>query len=140
MAAKGRRFSFRQILTILIVILIVLAIAYVFLIPKTEQEDVLSIHVALKNKEFYDGKSVSVRGVYSFDGSRSVLQSTTTDAAPYPENRIYLDLSGLDTDALQNVSEGNTYIARGVLEIVEPESGVPGIGEVQIVVTEMDAV
>jgi len=140
MAAKGRRFSFRQILTILIVLLIIIAIAYYVLSPKTEQEDILSVHVALKNKEFYNGKAVSVRGVYSFDGSRSVLQSTTTDAAPYPERSIYLDLSALNTYELLNVSEGNTYIARGVLEIVEPESGIPGAGEVQIVVTEMDAV
>ncbi len=118
MVAKKTNFDMKTILVVLLIALIGIAVAYVFLNPSEETEDVLLIEELRLNKDNYDGKTVMVTGTYHLDGDRHTLTTPTTDADPNSEEYIYLDLSDINLTEDPAI-EGDKYKVRGEVEVVE---------------------
>ena len=132
MAARKTNFDMKTILTILIIVLIVAAIAYFVLTP-SDETDVVSVENLRLNKDYYEGKIVTVSGIYRIkEGDRDTLNPPTTDSDPTSEDYIYLDLT--DINLTENPAiEGDKYKVKGKVEVNENEDN-PLAFEIQIIV------
>lgn len=119
MVAKKRNFEMKTVLMILIVLLIALAAAYVILNPSEETEDVILIENLRLNKENYEGKTVTVSGIYRLKDGRDALTTPTTDSDPNSEEYIYLDFETNNINLTETPAvAGDKYKVKGEVEIV----------------------
>lgn len=120
MVAKKRNFDMKTILTVLIIALAVLAVYFILTLSE-ESEDVLSVEELRLNKDYYEGKTVTVSGIYRIqEGNRDTLNPPTTDSDPNSEDYIFLDLSDINLTETPAVT-GDKYKVKG--EVVVTTEG-----------------
>lgn len=121
MVAKKRNFEMKTILSILIVLLIAAAIVYYVLTPKDEGEEDVLIEQLRLNQDYWDGKTVSVTGLYQLkDNNRPALTPPTTDADPTAEDYVFLDFDTNDINLTETSPFADQkYRVKGVVEVSE---------------------
>jgi hypothetical protein len=130
MTAKKLNFDMRTILIILIIACIAIAVVYLILSPSEESENVISVEELRLNKEYYEGKTVTVSGIYRIqEGDRDTLNPPTTDSDPNSEDYIYLDLSNINLTENPAI-QGDKYNVKG--EVVVTTEGFAS--QIQIIV------
>jgi len=111
MSAKRRKLDFRTTLIIFIILLFVIAALWVITSPPSQTEDVYSVErVFLTNKEFINGKTITVEGIFYLDGNRGSLIPPTTDLEPDPDYILHIDNNTLEPQ--------NKYHVKGELHIL----------------------
>ena len=139
MVAKKTNFDMKTILIIAIIALVAIGIVYVILTPSEgSDEDALTVDTIEKlrlNKDYYEGKTIKITGIYRIkDGNRDALSPPTTDADPTSEDYIILDLYTNNINLTETPAvEGDKYKVRGKVEIVTPDGSASSIGYVQLV-------
>jgi len=113
MSAKHRKLDFRTMLYILLVVLIAVAMIYIFLGPKNESKKVYTPKEILTNKNLYVNKEIIVEGIYR--SRDNAVGMPTTDPNPYDPYMIPLDGSNIENFTAQ-VSDGNKYQFTGTLK------------------------
>ena len=123
MVAKKTNFDMKTILIIAIIALVAIGIVYVILTPSEgSDEDALTVDTIEKlrlNKDYYEGKTIKITGIYRIkDGNRDALSPPTTDADPTSTDYIYLDLSSINLTENPAVA-GDKYLVKGEVVITE---------------------
>jgi cytochrome c-type biogenesis protein CcmE len=124
MSVKKPKFDMRTILYILIAVLIVVSVVYLVLNSSNDSEEVLSVNNVLLNKELYLGEEIKVRGIYdSQTADQNYLKPSYTTNLDPAIDMLMLNLSQIDINIRENLTEDNQYIVTGILSEIEAEDG-----------------
>ena len=113
MVKKGRRYDTRTILMILLVILVIAA-AYIVISNLPAEEDFLSVEEVLRNKETYLNKIIAVKGFYDIDGDQNVVVSTLDTTTG--RSLLRLDLTGFKNNETDILKEGEKFTFTGLFK------------------------
>ena len=130
-------FDIRTILIILLILLIIAAVVYVFITPPPEEtEDEVLIEKLRLNSDYWNGKTVIVKGIYQLQGDGEHSLTTPTNVAnPNAEDYVFLDLDTNNIN-LSDASEGEKYEVKG--EVVVTEEGF--VTRIEIIVESFEKV
>ena len=133
MSAKSRKLDFRSVLIILLILIIIVAVLWVINSPPTETEEVYSVErVFLTNQNFINGKTITVEGIFYFDGNRGALILQTTDPNPDTDYILHIDNNTLEPL--------NKYHVKGELQIVTSEDPLNPVEDYILYVQKIDPI
>jgi hypothetical protein len=141
MSARRRKLETRTLLTILLVVLIIIAIAY-FILNSPDEPRVLTVEEVLTNPDTYlfenindviivKGELSSIHGTYNYS-----LIHPTTDPNPDPTRWLNLDTSAIKNETTE-LSTGTIYKISG--RLMKDESSPAGLSVI-LIVTDYKAV